>query len=415
MGEGAGLWDMIDVNTLQEIQSRFAEATGLAAIIADSHGRALTQASHFCELCRNIRATALGRQRCFDSDADAGREAARTRKPHIHYCHAGLLDVAAPIVVNDEYAGSVLCGQVLLDRPDAAKRRAIAAQLGDLGVSPEVVDKGLDNITVMPAPRLKAAADLLYILANYIVNLVVSLQTQRRLSEESRARMELEKNLKEMELRVLQSQVNPHFLFNALNTVARMALFEDAVHTQELVFRMTRILRFSLSRIDQLVPLREELTHVEDYLHIQKARFGERIRSRFEISPQVMDVPIPILTVQPIVENAVVRGLEPLVEGGEVAIRAWVDGDDAVVEVLDNGTGLDPARGNFLLSQAAAPSSGGHTTGLGIPNVHQRLQHYFGRHYGLAFLPVARGTLVRIRVPLGAAVGGMAIAKVADS
>ncbi|HYF75916.1 MAG TPA: PocR ligand-binding domain-containing protein [Symbiobacteriaceae bacterium] len=407
MEPGVELWGLIHVETLQEIQDRFSEATGLGAIIADSVGRPLTQASCFSDMCKRIRSTVIGLERCFDSDARVGRESLRTGRPATHYCHAGLVDVATPIVVNGTYVGSALCGQVLLEPLDQERRSAMARNLVALGIDPAEADTLLDKINIMSPERFKASAELLRILANYIVNQVVSYQTQRRLAEESRARVELEKNLKEMELRVLQSQVNPHFLFNALNTVARMALFEEAAATQDLVYRLTRILRFNLSRIDKLIPLRDELSHVENYLHIQQVRFGERVRFRFSVDAEVLGVLIPILTVQPLVENAVVRGLEPLPEGGEVAVRAWSEAETAVIEVTDDGTGIDEAQLSHLLSTAVPSGGGGHTTGLGIPNVHQRLQHYFGSKYGLTFLKAPRGTCVQIRVPMGGAAGGV--------
>jgi two-component system LytT family sensor kinase len=399
--------DLVDVATLAELLDRFTDVTRLGAIIADACGEAITPSSRFTRLCKRIRTTPQGRQRCFESDRAIGRAAAEAGKPCMHYCHAGLLDVAAPIVVNGEFVGSVLCGQVLFEPPDEAKVEDVYARVADLGIAREEVAANLANITIIDEDRFRAAGDLLHVLANAIVNLLVSLETQQRLSEESRVRVELEKGLKEMELRVLQSQVNPHFLFNTLNTLSRMAMFEDAPKTQDLADRLTRLLRFTLSRIDQLIPLREELVRVEDYLRIQQVRFGERVRYRVEVPDEVLEARIPILTVQPLVENAVVRGLEPLPQGGEVFICGERDGEDAVIDVIDDGTGLDLDAANSYLSYSLPPSGGGHTTGLGIPNVHQRLQHYFGTRYGLSFLPVMKGTQVRIRVPLRSQGSGM--------
>ena len=119
----AELWKMLDMEVLQQIQDRFAEVTGLGAIIADSQGRAVTRASCFSELCRRVRATPEGERRCFASDAAVGMQAVRTGRPCSHFCHAGLLDTAAPIVVNGTYVGSVLCGQILVEEPDRARGR----------------------------------------------------------------------------------------------------------------------------------------------------------------------------------------------------------------------------------------------------------------------------------------------------
>lgn len=394
------IWEMLDMETLQQIQDRFSEVTGLGAIMADSQGRPVTRASCFSALCRQVRATSEGQRRCFASDAAVGLQAVRTGRPCSHFCHAGLLDTAAPLVVNGTYVGSVLCGQILVEEPDRGKRLSMVRRLKEVGLSQEEIDYVLSQVPVMSLEKFRAACDLLHVLANYIVNEVASQQTERRLAEERQARAELERSLREMELRVLHSQVNPHFLFNALNTVARMALFENAPKTQDLVMRMSRILRRSLSRVDQMVPLDEELGMVDDYLCIQRARFGDRIRSRIDAEEEVLKAKLPTFSVQALVENAVVRGLEPLVEGGEVVIRAWAEGDDLVVEIQDNGVGLDPALGNRYRVEGAGHPTEGHTTGLGIFNVHQRLQYQFGDRYGLTYLPVERGTRVQIRAPL---------------
>lgn len=398
---GLNLWEVIDTRTLQEIQDKFAEVTGLAAIIADKDGRAITRPSRFSELCQRIRATELGRGGCFESDAAAGLEAAKSLRTYTHYCHAGLLDLAAPIIVDGMYVGCVLCGQVLIERPGQAKLKEMARRASEIGIPEGEWLRGMAEIGVVSEANLRAAGDLLQVIANYIVGLGVSSITQSRLAEEIRARIELEKTLREMELKVLQAQVNPHFLFNTLNTIARLALFENAASTQGLAFALSKILRYSLSKIDQLVPVKDELSHVKDYLLIQEARFGDRISAEYRVDGQILDSPIPILTLQPLVENAIVHGLEPKVEGGIVSLRGWSESGAAFIEIVDTGIGLPPERGNVLLRDGGPVSGAGHTTGLGITNVHRRLQHWFGPGYGLKYLtPTREGTRVQIRFPL---------------
>ena len=398
---GVNLCEVIDTKTLQEIQDKFAEVTGLAAIIADKGGRAITRPSRFSDLCQRIRATELGRRACFESDAAAGLEAAKSLRTYTHYCHAGLLDLAAPIIVDGMHVGCVLCGQVLIEPPSEAKLEQMAKRVSEIGIPEEEWLRGIAGIGIVSEANLRAAGDLLQVIANYIVGLGVSSITQSRLAEEIRARIELEKTLREMELKVLQAQVNPHFLFNTLNTIARLALFENAGSTQGLAFALSKILRYSLSKIDQLVPVKDELSHVKDYLLIQEARFGDRISAEYQIDDRIMDSPIPILTLQPLVENAIVHGLEPKVEGGIVSLRGWSESGDAFIEIEDTGIGLAPERGNILLRDGGPVSGAGHTTGLGITNVHRRLQHRFGPRYGLRYLaPAGEGTRVQLRFPL---------------
>ena len=200
---------------------------------------------------------------------------------------------------------------------------------------------------------------------------------QARLIEEIRVRTELEEALKFMELKALQSQVNPHFLFNTLATIAGVALFEDATETNGLLLALARLLRYSLRMIGQSVSLQEELNNVSDYLAIQGARFGDRIKVEISVDEAARDAQIPVLTLQPLVENAIIHGLESL-EEGQLSLTARQEAGSIVIVVSDSGVGIPPERLNDI-ERAGLDSTGrGHTTGIGIGNVRKRLQHFFG-------------------------------------
>ncbi|MGI6358941.1 MAG: sensor histidine kinase [Bacillota bacterium] len=225
-------------------------------------------------------------------------------------------------------------------------------------------------------------------------------QSQVRLIEEIKAHTELEEALKFMELKALQSQVNPHFLFNTLTTIAGLSIFESAMQTTELVQSLSRLLRYSLRSIGQTVTLSEELAYVDDYLAIQKARFGDRITVETEISPDVRSAQVPVLTLQPIVENAIIHGLESKMDG-LLRLTAHADGERVVILVIDNGVGIEPARLAEIKELRAGMSGRSHTTGLGFANVHKRLQHFFGSSYGLQLESApGKGTRVTITLPL---------------
>jgi len=225
-------------------------------------------------------------------------------------------------------------------------------------------------------------------------------QAQVRLIEEIKAHTDLEEALKFMELKALQSQVNPHFLFNTLSTIAGLSIFESAVKTTELVQSLSRLLRYSLRSIGQMVALSEELAYVNDYLAIQKARFGDRIAVETDISPHIGAAQVPVLTLQPIVENAIIHGLEAKMDG-QLRLEARADGDRVVIMVIDNGVGIDPVRLAEIQELRAGMSGRSHTTGLGFANVHKRLQHFFGTSYGLQLESTpGQGTRVTIALPL---------------
>lgn len=157
------LLDVIDRHTLQSLQDAFANATGMAALATDSTG-AVTQLSNPTEFCMNLtRKSKVGCERCNKCDLQGGADASRTGQPAVYYCHGGLVDFAAPIIVNGRHIGSLIGGQVLTKEPDDAKFRSIATQIG---VDPERYVKAVHKVKIVPKEQIDAAARLLYEMAN---------------------------------------------------------------------------------------------------------------------------------------------------------------------------------------------------------------------------------------------------------
>ena len=157
---------------------------------------------------------------------------------------------------------------------------------------------------------------------------------------ESKTKTELENSLRLAELKNLQSQIQPHFLFNTLNTLSGLIFLDKKTEALEVVYSLSEILRYNLTRSGELVTLKEELRNVENYLQLMKIRFGERLNYRIEIDDRLMEVELPYFTLQPLVENAIMHGLEPKQGNGYVLIsgRTLDDGIELVVE--DNGLGM---------------------------------------------------------------------------
>lgn len=402
MGEGVRLKHIINLDVLQEVQDKFSEATGLAAIIADETGQAITKPSKFSRHCQMIRSSEKGLQQCFISDHIAGSEASKKGKPHIHFCHAGLIDLAAPIIVNGIYRGSILCGQVLLEKPTSRqiKEKRMCLRNGDLKLDTLAVMEAFLEIEVVPEHKVKASAELLHIMGNYIISMGVSKLAQEKLMAEKKTREELEIAMKTLELKALQSQVNPHFLFNTLNAVVKQAVLEGASSTQEVVYALANFLRYNLGKINKNVTLRDEVANIRDYLFIQSTRFGDHIKASIEIPDFILDVRIPPMTLQPLVENAIVHGIEPKLEGGTIDIRGWREGWDAIIEICDSGLGMDKKLVEKITGSIQTAYGPGGTVSIGIENVHKRLRLYFGPSYGLTIdSEPGKGTVVRIRIP----------------
>ncbi len=196
---------------------------------------------------------------------------------------------------------------------------------------------------------------------------------------------ELERLKAQAELQALQAKINPHFLFNTLNSIAGL-ISEDARAAEQVTEKLADLFRYSLQSSErERVPLREELEAVRAYLEIEAVRLGDRLRFDLAVEDGLEEVEIPGLLVQPLVENAVQHGIAPKVEGGRVEVRVRRSGESCVITVQDDGVGLAP-------EQAAS--------GYALGNVRARLQALYNGAASLNLKSSEPGTRVEIRVPL---------------
>lgn len=209
---------------------------------------------------------------------------------------------------------------------------------------------------------------------------------------------ELERQMQlttEARLDALQAQVNPHFLFNSLNAI-NMYVLKDPNVTRELIRRLSSFLRYTLGNPDRFTTVGEELNVVQDYLIIEKARFGDRLVLAMDVEEKLKTLKIPILSIQPLVNNAVIHGILPKEGNGLLRIRIRRVYDEVIISVEDNGVGIPEDKRDALFEK-------GYGTGLGvgIHNVHERLKLLYGNDYGLTYSSVVgQGTRVSFKIPL---------------
>jgi sensor histidine kinase YesM len=243
---------------------------------------------------------------------------------------------------------------------------------------------------------------------HYISDLNEKVDVERRLKEEE---VKNERNLlllKEAELFALQSQVNPHFMFNTLNIIAKIAYTEDANKTATIIGSMSKMLRYSLGSLKKVTTLDQEMTSLEDYIFIQKTRFADRLEYKKKLEIDISKITIPSLTIQPIVENAILHGIESKEEGGYVRIHIYTENMSVMIDIEDNGIGIPKEILDNIFSRNEKQAHKGHITGLGISNVKERLEILYGRQDLLEiFSEENRGTRVRIRLPLNENDGSM--------
>lgn len=206
---------------------------------------------------------------------------------------------------------------------------------------------------------------------------------------------EEEVNLRKTELKALQAQINPHFLYNTLDSIAWMCEQGRTADAVKMVHALARLFRISISKGHELIPISKEIEHAESYLQIQKYRYKNQFTYEFDVDPECLDYLCNKITLQPIIENAINHGLDLMVEEGHIDVRVRQDGGDIVFFVQDNGVGMTPEQIEAIMQHGPKDR-----TGIGIKNVNDRLKIYFGKNYGLHITSEPDvGTCVEIRMP----------------
>jgi two-component system LytT family sensor kinase len=266
---------------------------------------------------------------------------------------------------------------IICDHPDCVVRGIVVVPLETDGAIVGTL-AALTTSTAGPV-LLRATAEV----ARY-----VSSQLELAELDESRAR------LNRAEVRALRAQISPHFVYNALTTIASF-IRTDPVRARELLIEFADFTRYSFRTAGEYTTLSDELTNIERYIRLEKARFGNRLNIKLQIAPEVLSVVLPFLALQPLVENAVRHGLASKPNGGTITITAENAGAECVIIVEDDGIGMDPARLTDDLDDAH--QSGAH---VGLGNVDDRMRSTFGDDFGLVVdTAPGAGMKITLRVP----------------
>jgi len=193
------------------------------------------------------------------------------------------------------------------------------------------------------------------------------------------------------EMKALYAQINPHFLFNTLNTITSLIRTKPDL-ARELLIKLGAMFRYTLHKTGRIITLSEELEQVRAYLMIEKARYGDKLMIEEDVSPALGKYLIPFLTIQPLVENAIKHGLQPKEHGGRIIIQAMEVDQDIIINIIDDGVGMDV--------QKRCPLSLPSAECIGLSNVHERLRGQYGATYGLSIVStLGSGTTVTLRIP----------------
>jgi two-component system LytT family sensor kinase len=226
-----------------------------------------------------------------------------------------------------------------------------------------------------------------------------ALRLEQKLEEQA-------KFLLEARMEALQRQIHPHFLFNTLNSIASLVRFQPEL-AREMIVKLANILRVLLKDREAFVSLSEELSFTDDYLDIEVVRFGEKLRVEKDIDSSTLDLLLPSMVLQPLIENSIKHGLEPRISGGTIILRSRVKDGMLMVQIEDDGVGMATDI------ESRAPSNG---TGIGLKNVRERLHVLFGDSARLDVVSrPGRGTRVSVEIPQLSSVAAVAQAERAST
>ena len=193
------------------------------------------------------------------------------------------------------------------------------------------------------------------------------------------------------ELAALQAQINPHFLYNTLDSIVWMAEGKKHQEVVKMVSSLAKLLRLSISKGDEIVTIREEIEHITNYLIIQKMRYRDKLDFSVDVDNRIYRNRILKILLQPLVENSIYHGIKNKKEGGMVRVLGKRVGSRVLIQIVDNGIGIDPAKLNRILTACDGTDADTETVGtnpvngVGVRNVHERIRLYFGEEYGLSF------------------------------
>ena len=402
---GFSLTDLVDVRVLQDIQDKLARATGLGVIMLDGSGGLVTQPTLLPSFCQVVRSKGCSSNHvCAAFTSYPGQKASELGKPFFFACCCGISCVTVPIKIDAHYLGSITCGFVLVEPRSDELTPAVRALAHSIGADPHSLVEEHCKVPVIVKTPLLAAADSLQLITNVIVELAVQSMRDRamreysdRLARETEAVSNLQNELATANMRMMQAQITPHFLFNSLNLIAG-SIHEDPQAAEGIVFALSDFLRYILDNRGQLVPLKNEINCIRNYAAIQQARFGPTLKVKVRCSKECLDLKVPAMLLQPLVENAIGHGLGPRNYEGTVTVSARRLGKRVIIFVRDNGVGIDaksaldiPGAGEVCVLKNQR---------VGLAFVTRSLQYHFGNSFSLDIRSKpSLGTRITIAIP----------------
>lgn len=361
-----------------EIQDSFAYATGFGVVFTDAEGNHIGPGGNFCRFCNKINETPEGAHYCSLSNKHAIELALAAKRPSIYICHAGLVNIEIPLIYENQCVGAITAGQVLCNEDNIYPQDEIASEINWLA-DPQLASF-YSEIEVMDRHRIEATTTALSNLTNYVIQKLAYSQIQEQLAKQSEALIKAEHQLKIAQLDALQKQVTPHFIFNVINSISRLLSLKEYDTAEQMLTSFAQMLRYTLSNMKMSVLLEEELDYIQNYLTIQKMRFGDCIDYQIECDKEIQSLKIPFFSIQPLIENSIKHGLLSNQKGGTVSLRCKKHGDCVTITVEDTGSGIAQDQLQFIRSTLLSPEPT-QDEHVGLQNCYRRFLLMFEENF----------------------------------
>lgn len=364
--------------------------SNISLFLTDTNGEILLEFIPSPEFCTNV---CHARGGCVCPDYSAHFESDFEGS---FVCRYGMENILIPIKAEDQTLGYIGGMQVYLPDTEYQKYMIDVQSLkNEKTPEPEAIAKAIASIKTVESNRIQMHEQLCSHIAKNI-SLDLSESFSHDNSDVTRLSIEkeiLEKKIIDLEAKNMSLVINPHFLFNTLNCIARIAYFEQSHTTEELIYCLSDLLRYNLKQDDQMHTIGSEIDNIEKYLYIQKVRFKNRLEYEINIPDEIKPYRIPNMVIQPIVENALIHGITPKRDGGKISIFAEEADDKIIISVMDNGNG-------FSKEVLEKIQQSDHNSGLGFRSTDNRLKQYYGKGYGLNIIKSDfSGSTVTITIP----------------
>ncbi|WP_066676311.1 PocR ligand-binding domain-containing protein [Clostridium septicum] len=402
MENNRGLSDLIDVTLLQDIQDKLAEITGLAFNIVNFRGDPINKYSNFCSFCKAIRDTDEGFKLCRSANAHGGLEAAIRQKPYMFKCPAGLVDVAIPIIIDNQYVGAIFFGQVRTNAEDylLSKESKNISRL--LKKYPDF-KKYYNDIGYIDYNKIKA----IYSLVETIINQLINKSSLNKLEEEiifNNIKLKkkeeenniLKSNLESMNFKFFQIPININVQLSILNSISNLALIEDAPKTQEMICTLAEIIRYSSKNINNQVILEEEIKNVNNYLKIQSAIFSNTVKYKINLDDKIKKIKIIPMTLLSVIEYLFLNS-KILKNQRVISITGNNKEKYAIITIEDNGVNIEENKLFLIMNNKKEHND----SSLNISFINKLFNNYYGNEYKIKVTNKENiGTIIEMKLPL---------------